>query len=237
MALTIRDSIGIEHPSVQKVIEIAKEIVRENRFLNTELLYARAKVRLKIPRKGLLSIIQLLFNRKILVEGSRFTQETVLSNTIRKRIYSFITTQIGAHFSLIRENVLSVDRHTFGSPGQLIWHLGMLIKFNFIKELKVGNYTIFLPVEIDDEIGLICFLINDELNKKIVNLLLEYDTIKKAEIYKLLNEKRELVYYRINKLIEQNIIYSVEEGKKLILNPDKRTIVFQILKGDLELDQ
>jgi len=236
MALTIRDSIGIEHPSVQKVIEIAKEIVRENRSLNTELLYARAKVRLKIPRKGLLYIIQLLFNRKILVEGSRFTKGTVLSNETRKMIYSFIKRNLGAHFSLIRERVLSVEIKSLGSPGLLIWHLGMLTKFNFIKELKVGNYTIFLPVEIEDEIGLICFLINDDLNKKIVNLLLEYDTIKKADVYKLLNEKRELVYYRIHKLIEQNIVYSVEEGKKLKLNPDKRTIVFQILKGDLELD-
>ena len=198
--------------------------------LNTELLYSRARIRLKIPRKGLLYIIQLLFNRKILVEGSKFTQETILSNTIRKRIYSFIKTHIGAHFSLIRERVLSVDRKSFGSPGQLIWHLGMLVKFNYIKKLKVGNFTIFLPIEIDDEFGMICFLINDELNKKIVNLLLEYDTIKKADAYKLLNEKRELVYYRINKLIEQNIIYSVEEGNKLNLNPHIKEIVLQILK-------
>lgn len=171
-----------------------------------------------------------MFNRKILVEGSKFTQETVLSNTIRKRIYSFIKTHIGAHFSLIRERVLSVDRKSFGSPGQLIWHLGMLVKFNYIKKLKVGNFTIFLPIEIDDEFGLICFLINDKLNKKIVNLLLEYDTIKKADAYKLLNEKRELVYYRINKMIEHDVIYSGEEGKNLQLNPNIRTIVFQIFK-------
>ena len=45
-------SIGLEHPSVKQVIEIAEEILNENKILNIDSLFYRAKKRLKIPRKG-----------------------------------------------------------------------------------------------------------------------------------------------------------------------------------------
>jgi len=236
LALTLQGSNGIEHPSVKQVIEIAEELIEENRALNTEILYTIAKKRLKIPRKGLLSIIQLLLNRKILVEGSKFTKESVLSNQLRKKIYNFISRNLGAHFSLIRKKVLSEDKKDTGSAGQLIWHLEMLLKFSYIKKIKIGNFTVFLPIEIDDEMGIIHFLLSDEINKKIVKLLFEHDTVKKSDTYKLLNEKRELVYYRINNLIEQNIIYSEEDGKKLRLNPHNKEIIDQILKNNSDLN-
>ena len=70
----------LEHPSVKQVLEIAKEIIDQNKVLNVELLYNIAKKRLGIPRRGLSSIIQALLNRKILVEGSKYTRDTVMQN-------------------------------------------------------------------------------------------------------------------------------------------------------------
>lgn len=70
-------SIGLEHPSVKQVIEIAEEILNENKILNIDSLYYRAKKRLKIPRKGLNAIIQFLINNKILVNRSKFTRRTL----------------------------------------------------------------------------------------------------------------------------------------------------------------
>ncbi len=103
--------------------------------------------------------------------------------------------------------------------------------------IKIGNFTVFLPIEIDDEIGIIRFLLSDEINKKIVKLLFEHDTIKKSDTYKLLNEKRELVYYRINNLIEQNIIDPEEEGKKLRLNPNIKNMIDEILRDNSDLNK
>ncbi|MBA7640475.1 hypothetical protein ES703_48141 [subsurface metagenome] len=113
----------------------------------------------------------------------------------------------------------------------------MLLKFNYIKKLKIGNFTVFLPIEIDDEIGIIRFLLSDEINMKIVKLLFEHESVKKSDTYKLLTEKRELVYYRITNLIEQNIIYSEEEGKKLRLNPNIKNIIDEILKNNSDLNK
>ena len=231
MTIILKGPYGLEHPSVKSVIEIAEEILDQNKFLNTDLLYNKAKRRLKLPRKGLLTIIQLLLNKKILVEGSKFTKESVLSNPFRKNIYNFVKTHLGAHFSIIRKEIFSDLEGKIGSAGQLIWHLEMLLKFNYIKPVKFKKYTIFIPIEMDEEIGIIFFLLRDDINKKIVNLLIEQDTIKKSDVHKLINEKRENIYYRINDLMNYNIISLIEEeGKELCLNPDKKELIVQIFK-------
>jgi len=49
----IAGSFGLHHPTVQKVLEIAEELMNQNQFLNIERLYSVAKRTLKIPRKGL----------------------------------------------------------------------------------------------------------------------------------------------------------------------------------------
>jgi len=109
-------SIGLEHPSVKQVVEIAEDILDENKILSIDTLYYRAKNRLKIPRKGLNAIIQFLINNKILVDRSKFTRRTVLSNQRRKIIFNFIQQNIGAHFSLIKNAWASNGE--LGSPGE-----------------------------------------------------------------------------------------------------------------------
>jgi hypothetical protein len=229
-------TLSIDHPTIQRVIEIAKEVIDKNKVLNTELLYTIAKRRLKLPRKGLLKIIQLLINKKILVEGSKYTKDEILKNQYRYNLYSFLTSYIGAHFSKIRKQILTDNSGNLGSSGQLIWHLEMLIRFNYIKKIKIKNYTIFLPYEIEDEIGLLYFILHDEKYFKIINLLLSADKLKRSEVHKMLFEKRELIYYRINNLIEFNIIKIDRDQKFLKLNSSKIndiTIILDKLKSPI----
>jgi predicted transcriptional regulator len=219
-------SIGLEHPSVKQVIEIAEEILDENKILNIDTLYYRAKKRLKIPSKGLKAIIQILINNKILVNRSKFTRRTLLSNTTRKLIFNFIQSNIGSHFSLIKKVGISNDMAR--SPGELIWHLDMLIKFNFIKKLKVKNYTIFLPYNVDDESGIIFFFLRDDLNRKIIRQVLSSEPKDRAQIHKLVGVSRETIYYRIQNLIEFQILELLEDHK-VKLNSKKVDIIMQIL--------
>lgn len=223
--------LGLDHPSVKKVIGIAEEIINKNKVLNIESLYNKAKNRLKLPRNGLLSIIQLLLDKKILIEGSKFSKGTILKNQCRKRLYNFIMNYPGAHFSILRKRVLCDDFGNVGSSGQLIWHLEMLLRFNSIKKTKVGNYTIFLPFDMDEEVGKCFFLLRDQVNKKIFNLLINQDSIKKSDIYKLINEKREDVYYRLKKLIEQELILPLKESdKEILINSAKRDNILEVLE-------
>jgi len=227
----VERSFGLEHPSVQSVIKIAEDILSKNKVLNIENLYNLAKRTLNIPRKGLLSIIQFLVNKKILIEGSKFSKETLLSNQFRYNIYNFIRRNNGAHFSNIRKSVIPDNKGGLGGSGQLIWHLEMLIKFKYIKKIKLGNYTIFLPIEMDEELGIINFLLRDELNAKIIDLLNTKGKMKRSEIYKQLNEKRENVYYRINYLVDYKILsLAGEPEKRIFINQDKKEFIDIILK-------
>ena len=227
--LNLAISLTLSHPSVQSVIEIAKEVINNNNVLDTELLYSLAKRRLKFPRKGLLSIIQLLINKKVLVEGSKYTRDEILTNKYRFNLYRFLTSYLGAHFSTIRKHIITDSSGNLGSSGQLIWHLEMLIKFNYIKKIKIKNYTIFLPYEISDEIGLLHFVLRDEIYLKIIQLLLNYEILKKSEVHKLVDEKRETIYYRINNLIEFNIIELSGDDNSLILNSSKKDDIISII--------
>lgn len=226
-------SLGLDHPSVQQVIQIALELTKEHKFINTELLYNRAKRELKIPRQGLNTIIQMLLNRKILVDGSRFTKETILKNKIRYYIYWLVKTNIGAHFSFLKNEVAQQKESEMG-VGHLIWHLEKLIKFNFIKKVKVKNCTIFLPIEISDEEGILYFIMRDDLNRKIVQLLLEHESVKKADIYKDLNVEREKSYYRIKKLIEFEIVSPIDEDEKIIsIKLSKKDLIMEVINNIL----
>jgi len=225
----IPGSIGIDHPSVKRVLEIAEEIMRKNKILNIENLYNLAKKRLKIPRNGLLSIIQFLINKKILIEGSKFSKETVLSNYIRNGIYNYIRINPGVHFSILRKKALPEEK---GSSGQLVWHLEMLLKFNYIRKIKVGNYTVFLPFDIDKKVGKILFILRDRINYKVLQLLFKENTMIRSEIYKEIEEKREDVYYRINNLIDQEIIIvSASSDKEICINPNTKELISDILES------
>ena len=229
--------MGLEHPTVQKVLQIAEDIMNENKILDIESLYNLAKKSLKIPRKGLLKIIQFLLNKKVLIEGSKYSKETVLLNQFRKNIYYFVYNQGATHFSQIKKKVSLDDKGNIASSGQLIWHLEMLIKFRYIKKIKVGNYTVFLPIEMDKETGVLIFLLNDKLNYKILVLLNEEEQIERSEIYKKIDEKRENVYYRINNLIEGGIISVNKDNDKLLFIPrEKKKIIENILKK-INLDE
>ena len=221
-------SIGLGHPSVKNVIEIAEDIMSKNKVLDVETLYNLAKKKLKLPRNGLLFIIQFLINKKILIEGSKFSKETVLSNPIRRKIYNFIKFNPGIHFSILRKEALPNES---GSSGQLVWHLEMLLKFNYIKKIKVGNYTVFIPIDMKEDTGIVIFLLRDRINKKLVRLLMENDSFIKSEIYKEIGEKREDVYYRIKNLLDHDlIILSKTSDKEIYVNSDLKELIVDILK-------
>ena len=106
----------------------------------------------------------------------------------------------------------------------------MLLKFNYIKKVKIQNKTIFVPIEIDKEFGILYFLLRDDLNKNIIDLLIKQDTIKRSEVHKHLNEKRENIYYRINVLIDYDIISLIEEeSNEIYLNPKNKDIIVKVL--------
>ena len=226
----ITPPLSLEHPNVQRVIAIAEDMMNKGKILTIERLYNFSNNILKIPRSGLISIIYFLINNHVLLEGSKFSRDTVLVNPLRKNILEYIRLNRCAHFSLLRKKVLQERDGNLGSSGQLVWHLEMLMNFNYIKKIKVGNFTVFLPIEMEVELGIINFLLRDEINRKIVDLLTIQNSIKNSDIFKLLDENRGKVNYRLKNLINYDLICVKEDpSKEVYLNPDKQEDVINIL--------
>ena len=220
--------LTLENPNVQKIIEIAKELIKENKILKLKKLYNIAFRYLDISTGDILDIIQFLNNNKILIDGSKHTRETILLNLYRKKIYYMIDSFNGATFSYLREKVFT--DHS-GSAGQLLWHLKMLIKFKYIKKIKVGNYSLFLPLDLEDDFGKLCFFMKDDLNRNIIILFMNHEKIKKTQVYKEINFKRENVNYRLKILIDHQIlIYKDESTKEICISKRMKEFLLENLK-------
>ncbi|MBN1214269.1 MAG: hypothetical protein JXA99_02390 [Candidatus Lokiarchaeota archaeon] len=204
-------TLDLDNLDIQKIIQIAEDILVKKEYLNIKILETTAKRILKRPRKEIIEKIEFLINKKVLIEGSKYTKKTVLYNQFRRKIYNLIKKNNGINFSLLKKIVYEKQS---GSSGQLIWHIGMLIKFELIKKIKIGNSTIFIPFHIDEDYGRLNYFLKDKINKKIISLMMSIEKINRAEIYKIINEKRQNVYYRLKVLTENNIIKSYNNSEK-----------------------
>lgn len=227
----LREPISLENPNVQKVIEIAEELINQNKVIKVKKLYNIAVRSLKIPGKYISEIIQFLNNNKILIDGTKHTRDSILLNFYRKKIYNVIDNNNGATFSFLREHVFT---HHSGSSGQLIWHLNMLLKFKYIKKTKIGNFSLFLPIDLDDDVGILYFFMKDNLNRSIINLLMNNEKIGKPQIYKKIGFKRENVNYRLKVLIDHKILtYKNESTKEIDLSEKMKKILSIYIKQKL----
>jgi predicted transcriptional regulator len=233
--------IGVQESEIKDVLKVAENLVRNNKVIQLEMLYKIAKRRLKYNGRKLITIINYLLKEKLLVEGSKLLKKDVLLNSYRKEIYNFITTYPGVHFSIIKKQVFSESEVNFqenvGSTGQFIWHLEVLLKFDFIKKIKVKNHSLFLPTEFEDRLGKYYFLLRDDINRKIVISLSQSESIEQAKIPAIINESKGNVYYHMNTLEETGVILSQKSeltgNKEVQLNPEKRDLFIKIAK-DLE---
>jgi len=225
----------LESPEVQNVFQIAEELVRDNKVIQTNLLFKIAKRKLKYTSEKLFSIINLLFQNKILVEGSRFTRTSILYNEYRTQIYEFIRKYPGAHFSIIKENIFGKENNPKGSTGQFVWHLEALIKFNYLKKLEVKKYSIFLPVEMDKDLGIFFFWLRDRINYKIGNILKNNEPLDHSKLIEETQESKGTIYYHIKTMLEYDILSSDKNEKtgkiEVWLNSEKRDLIIQILKN------
>jgi predicted transcriptional regulator len=224
---TTSEKMDINSNLVQEVLAVAESIISANRVLDAKLLYDEVRKRQRVDPKALLAAINFLMARRILVEGSKLTKELVLSNLHRKNIFDYIRSKGSAKFSAIRD----AYEGTTGSSGQLIWHLQILLKFNYIKKLKFKRFTIFLPQEIDEAQGLIYFLTQDPLNQKILKLLYTQGPQMRTDFYEAIDAPREKIHYRVKVLLEMNLISPFGgSDKELCLNPGKAASLSSIIK-------
>ncbi|MFX1447794.1 MAG: hypothetical protein ACFFCG_06620 [Promethearchaeota archaeon] len=214
-------NMAIELAEKEKVIlDIVHDYLNKNRQFTFEEIvpYIISRVRLasvNINKEGVKVILKSLTKKRLLVEGSKLAKSDILSNQKRKRIYEYITNNPGTYFNRI-VNELNYSNHI------VVWHLNMLIKFDFIHKEVFENHEIYFDAtEVFDEIvskyftskeksrEIIHYLKNDDIGVTKTTLSQELsmhmDTLAK---YLKLLEKYDVI---VKKKIDNRNLYFLKE--------------------------
>ncbi|MFX1390116.1 MAG: hypothetical protein ACFE9Z_08650 [Promethearchaeota archaeon] len=145
------------------------EYLNKNRYIELEYVIPYIKSRtsndkININDIGISKILQSLFKQNLIAEGSKLTKSEVLENPpIRKKIYKYIQNNPGAYYyKIVKEFDLGNHSAT--------WHLEMLLRFGFIKDMKIENNHIFYESSLNAKEIEECFYLS---NNKVI-LILDY---------------------------------------------------------------
>lgn len=151
------------------ILNFVHDYLNKNRQFTFEdiLPYINSRVRLgsvNINNEGIKTILHSLINKKIIVEGSKLFKSEILDNQKRKNIYEFIAKNPGTYFNRILHE-LNFSNHI------VVWHLSMLLKFDFIHKEKLENHEIYFDAKKEFQEVISTYFISKEKSKKILNYM------------------------------------------------------------------
>ncbi|MFO8019632.1 MAG: hypothetical protein R6U96_13480 [Promethearchaeia archaeon] len=154
--------------------------------------------------------IQILKRRTTPVDkGShRLSLEEVLENENRSTIIDLILENPGVHFNeLLRETELS--------PGNLVWHLDILEKYEIIGKKHISNYVVYFPYYQKNPISnLDLKLRKSELTLKVLELIEEKPGLWNNKMADIFDVDHKTTKYHLDKLMELNLIFAEKDGRK-----------------------
>ncbi|MFW9867095.1 MAG: hypothetical protein ACFFEN_13450 [Candidatus Thorarchaeota archaeon] len=163
------------------VLNIVIEYLNNNRYFNMEkiLSFINARFRMmsiNINNRGIEEILKSLVNKNLIVEGSKLTSQNLLKNEKRRKIYDFIVQNPGTYFNkIIRE--LKISNHV------VVWHLNMLLKFDFIKSESIEQHEVYFDSNFDLKRSKFTYFSSKEKSKQIITYLKNNDIgITKTQI-------------------------------------------------------
>ena len=199
------------------VLSYVIEYLNKNRYIEIKKLIPYIKSRIvktdiNINEVGICKILKSLFEQKLIAEGSKFTKEKVLERPpLRKRIYNFIKKNPGVYYSKIL-NEFDIGRQA------ATWHLEMLIKFDFINEIKIENNVVYHDTSLDIQKVEMSFYLSNKKVIRIMDYFNENNTegVTSSELSNGLNMHLNTVKKYLNKLVELNLILKKKISNKYL---------------------
>ncbi|MFX1363851.1 MAG: hypothetical protein ACFFCE_14280 [Promethearchaeota archaeon] len=195
------------------VFDVVKEYLNKNRYFNVNEIIPFIIARFRSTSKninisGIEEILKSLVNKNILVEGSKLSIDDILKNQKRKLIYDFIIYNPGVYFSrIVRE--LKLSNHV------VVWHLNILLKFNFIKKEKIEHHDIYFDSKYNLKDKKIRYLTSKEKSRKIIDYLRKFDYgITKTQLSKDLKMHISTITKYIEMFIQLHIIFEKRVSKR-----------------------
>jgi DNA-binding transcriptional ArsR family regulator len=196
----------------QKVLVIAKELMRKHYLLDLKDLHSQAVRFLKeYTPYSIQQAIDGLCRKKVLFGGSALTRDTVLDNETRRAVFDNICKYPGIHFSAIRRSVEKDSRTT-------MVHLRVLERFEMVRVENYNNskayFDFFLPKEHD----LFYHYLHKDKVREIYAALLSQPGISLGALASVLSDAipHPTLYRKVKILIENNLLSGTYDAGQLV---------------------
>lgn len=192
-----------EHEKV--VLDIVHDYLNKNRQFSFEdiIPYIISRIRLSsinINKEGIRVVLKSLTNKKLLVEGSKLSRNDILNNQKRRSIYEYIAENPGTYFNRIVQE-LNLSNHI------VVWHLNMLLKFDFIQKEILENHEIYFVGTKDFDQIISNYFTSKKKSREIVKFLQKDDIgVTKTSLSHELSMHIETLTKYLNILEKYNII-------------------------------
>ncbi len=188
------------------LFQLAIEIINyTNRPLKINDLFTQAISRLGMtPAQANASIFNLL-KKKMLVEGSKLTQNDVLRNPLRASMYDHVSKNPGSRVRDIRR-AMGIDN------AESAWHLKVLEKFGFVRCKRFGKYLSYYPTTLADESydEILCMLRQDTAYRVFYDIYVQPNS-NVVEIGARVSVDPSTVRYHADKLVNTALVQEVPD--------------------------
>jgi predicted transcriptional regulator len=203
------------------VFNVVQEYLNKNRYFNIKEILPFINSRFKMAAininvRGIEEILKSLVQKKLIVNGSKLSKSAILDNPKRKLIYNFIVDHPGTYFYRIMTK-LNISNHV------VVWHLNMLVKFDFIRKEKFENKDIYFDSKLDFKSSKFKYITSKEKSQKIIDYLRNNDYgITKTQLAKILNMHTNTISKYLKTFEQLDIVIKKKVSKRNIyfLNED-----------------
>jgi predicted transcriptional regulator len=196
----------------QKVLVIAKELIRKHYTLDLKDLYSQS-VRLLRDLKpfAIQQAIDGLCHKKVFFGGGALTRDTVLDNETRRDIFDHIRRLPGIHFSAIKRAV-NTDSRT------MMIHLRVLERFEMIRTENFGNSKSYYDFFLSKEHDVFYHFLHKDKVREIYATILSQPGVSMGALVEHFREAipPPTLYRKVNTLLENNLLIGTFDAGQLV---------------------
>lgn len=199
-----------------KIFNLIQEYLSCNRVFNKDkvaiYIKSRNKVNGNLNFNGITTVIESLIKKNIIIEGSKLTRKTVLTNVNRAQVYKLIKENPGIYKNRLAK-MLNV------CPFVIKWHLSMLLAFGLIRERSIHGRISYFDSFLSSEEDLLFYTISQVKCGRIIEFLTVNNTgFTKSQISKALRMHYNTVTKYLNEIDEFGLLTkkNLNNNKELI---------------------
>ncbi len=190
----------------KNIILVAHNLRQKQRLFDMPTLYQKCCQELPNPEPEIDQAIRELYQMKFLVEGKQLFKSDILKNEKRNKIYKFVLENPGVHEREIRR---AIDLGAYEAS----IHLAFLIQFGFLRKRKIKNKNVYYDLDFDEALDMEFFLLRDETNRMIHEIIGVSEQIRLSELSNLINVPYSTIQSHMGELLEAGLIEKIQQDQ------------------------